>query len=428
MSANDTNMGDALNALHNYYNQFAQQTGYPQGFPPQQYYNQGFYPAQNDVQMHQFAPQWRFEADTGLIVHRFGKCNCCGAYIRHRMDAQYDNPSFAEAQNTRAHWLANFAVQAPSNPGLPSGADADLARENERLRAQLREAHEALADARDEAVFLQGSVDSMRSSLADIDQGRERRRKTSHAAPAPYAPTPSPAAPPPYNALAGPSTSRRPDDTRRPDLRHDKRRHDERRHEEHQHEERRRDERRYDCRDHPDDAPRRHSRDNRRPERHDERRRDRSPSRDHCAGPSTASTDTPRAEDNRPQRPLPRRATPASASAAPPKSAMPPPPEVVTDDTVPVAQRQLGKLAAPPPIGNGPLGPALLYSGDPNTQYAWPRYLLATKRVRWAMHTGNQIPLGDIPSPDPVDPLQCLLAVAVCSIAKTPATEGPQLS
>ncbi|KAA1469560.1 hypothetical protein DENSPDRAFT_879029, partial [Dentipellis sp. KUC8613] len=96
-------------------------------------------------------------------------------------------------------------------------------------------------------------------------------------------------------------------------------------------------------------------------------------------------------------RPLPRRATPASASAAPPKSATPPPPEVVTDDTVPVAQRQLGKLAAPPPIGNGPLGPALLYSGDPNTQYAWPRYLLATKRVRWAMHTGNQIPLGDIP-------------------------------
>ncbi|KAA1479496.1 hypothetical protein DENSPDRAFT_855416 [Dentipellis sp. KUC8613] len=196
-----------------------------------------------------------------------------------------------------------------------SGADADLARESERLRAQLREAHEALADVRDEAAFLQGSVDSMRSSLADIDQGRERRRKTSHAAPAPYAPTPSPAAPPPYNALAGPSTSRRPDDTRRPDSRHDERRHEERRHEE-----RRRDERRYDCRDHPDDAPRRHSRDDRRPERHDERRRDRSPSRDRRAGPSTAGTDAPRAEDNRPQRPLPRRATPASASAAPPSA------------------------------------------------------------------------------------------------------------
>ncbi|KAA1479633.1 hypothetical protein DENSPDRAFT_855478 [Dentipellis sp. KUC8613] len=307
------------------------------------------------------------------------------------------NPSFAEAQNAQARWLANFAVQAPSNPGPSSGADADLARENECLRAQLHEAHEALADTREEAAFLQGSVDSMWSSLADIDQGRERRRKTSHAAPAPYVPTPSPAAPPPYNALAGPSTSHRPDDTRRPDSRHDKRRHDKRRHDERRHEERRRDEHRYDRRDHPDDAPRRHSRDERRPERHNERRRDRSPSRDRRAGLSTASTDAPRAEDNRPQRPLPRRATPASASAAPPKSATLPPPEAVANDTVPVAQRQLGKLAAPPPIGNGPLCPALLYSGDPNTQYAWPRYLLATKHARWAMHTGNQIPLGDIP-------------------------------
>ncbi|KAA1479193.1 hypothetical protein DENSPDRAFT_855278 [Dentipellis sp. KUC8613] len=134
MSANDTNMGDALNVSQNYYNQFAQQTGYPQGFPPHTYYNQGYYPAQNDAQMRQFSPQWRFEADTGLIIHRFGECDCCGAYVCHRMDAQYDNPS--------------FAVQAPSNPGPPSGADADLAHKNERLRAQLREAHEALAEAR----------------------------------------------------------------------------------------------------------------------------------------------------------------------------------------------------------------------------------------------------------------------------------------